>query len=44
MDFGWVAQWDEGSEPVAAAIRIGRKTCGPDGRHHQGLDEYVYGA
>ncbi len=44
MDLGWVAQWGEESGPVAAAIRIGQKTCGPDGRHHQGLDEYAYDA
>jgi hypothetical protein len=39
MDMGWVAQFER---PVAMAIRIGRKTCGPDGRFHFDRDEFTF--
>lgn len=38
MDMGWVARWDNGQR-VATSIRIGHKTCGPDGRFHTGMTE-----
>lgn len=44
MDMGWVANVGEGGRPVAMAIRIDHKTCGPDGRHHFGRDEFVFDA
>lgn len=44
MDMGWVANLGEGGRPVAMAIRIGHKTCGPDGRHHYDRDEFVFDA
>ncbi|MGD9497831.1 MAG: polysaccharide lyase 11 [Armatimonadota bacterium] len=44
MDMGWVANLGEGGRPVAMAIRIGHKTCGPDGRHHFDRDEFVFDA
>ena len=34
MDMGWVARAGPGNEPLGMAVRIGRKTCGPDGRFH----------
>jgi len=43
MDTGWVACRDDGRR-VAMAIRIGHKTCGPDGRHHQDRKEFVFDA
>ncbi|MBN1399809.1 MAG: polysaccharide lyase 11 [Anaerolineae bacterium] len=44
MDMGWVAHLGLEGDPVAMAIRIGHKTCGPDGRFHQDRDEFVYAA
>lgn len=44
MDMGWVARLGEGRTPVAMAVRIGHKTCGPDGRFHFDTDEYVWDA
>ncbi len=44
MDMGWVARLGDGGAPVAMAIRIGRKTCGPDGRFHYDRDEFVFDA
>jgi hypothetical protein len=44
MDMGWVARLGEGGAPVAMAIRIGHKTCGPDGRFHYDRDEFVFDA
>jgi hypothetical protein len=41
MDMGWVAQFER---PIAMAIRIGAKTCGPDGRFHFDRDEFVFDA
>jgi hypothetical protein len=43
MDMGWVAHWGEG-EILAMAIRIGKKTCGPDGRFHFDRDSFVFDA
>jgi len=42
MDMGWVARLGEGGRQVSMAIRIGHKTCGPDGRFHQDRDEFVF--
>jgi hypothetical protein len=44
IDMGWVARLGEAGEPVAMAIRIGRKTCGPDGRFHQDRQEFTFDA
>jgi hypothetical protein len=44
MDMGWVARLGDGGRPVAMTIRIGRKTCGPDGRFHQDCEEFVFDA
>ena len=44
IDMGWAARLGEGGRPVAMAIRIGHKTCGPDGRFHQQCDEFVFDA
>lgn len=43
MDMGWVARLSgyEG-RLIASAIRIGHKTCGPDGRFHQGCQEFAW--
>ncbi len=42
MDMGWVARLGEKGEPIAMAIRIGNKTCGPDGRFHFDRDEFTF--
>jgi hypothetical protein len=44
MDMGWVARLDPERGHVAMAIRIGKKTCGPDGRFHQDRDEFTFHA
>lgn len=44
MDMGWVARLGEDRRWLAMAIRIGRKTCGPDGRFHTDRTEYVFDA
>jgi len=42
MDMGWSCRLGEDGRLVSMAIRIGEKTCGPDGRHHFGMDAFVY--
>jgi len=44
IDMGWVARLGERGEQVATAIRISTKTAGPDGRFHQGREEFVFDA
>jgi hypothetical protein len=44
MDIGWAARLQDDRSHVTMAIRIGAKTCGPDGRFHQNMDEFVYNA
>jgi len=44
VDMGWVARLGPNREHVAMAIRIGKKTCGPDGRFHQDPEEFVFDA
>ncbi|MBN2451603.1 MAG: polysaccharide lyase 11 [Lentisphaeria bacterium] len=44
MDMGWVARLGDDRRRLAMAIRIGRKTCGPDGRFHQERTEFVFDA
>ncbi|MCI0477085.1 MAG: hypothetical protein L0Y55_12620, partial [Anaerolineales bacterium] len=44
MDLGWVAHPEENAPPLAMAIRIGAKTCGPDGRFHIDRDEFTFDA
>lgn len=44
MDMGWVARLGQDRAPVAMAIRIGHKTCGPDGRFHFDRDAFVWDA
>lgn len=44
IDMGWVARMGEGGRHLASAIRIGAKTCGPDGRFHQDMEEFCYEA
>ena len=41
---GWVARLGAEGEQVAMAIRIGAKTCGPDGRFHQAMEEFAWDA
>jgi hypothetical protein len=47
MDIGWVARLGLGApgepgEYVAMSIRIGQKFCGPDGRWHNGTEEFSW--
>mgnify|MGYP001210656965 CR=1 FL=1 len=44
IDIGWVARIGENQRHVAMAIRIGAKSCGPDGRFHQEMDEFTFDA
>ena len=49
MDIGWVARLGLGrtgepGEYVAMSIRIGQKFCGPDGRWHNGTEEFSWDA
>jgi len=44
MDMGWTARLKDDGGHVAMAIRIGAKTCGPDGRFHQDRDEFTFDA
>ncbi|MFP4380642.1 MAG: polysaccharide lyase 11 [Candidatus Sumerlaeia bacterium] len=44
MDMGWVARLKDDRGFIASAIRIGHKTCGPDGRFHTGMTEFAYDA
>lgn len=44
IDMGWVACLGDDGAPVAIAIRIGNKACGPDGRFHYDRDEFTFGA
>jgi len=44
MDMGWVARLAPEGKRIASAIRIGNKTCGPDGRFHQDMDEFAFNA
>jgi hypothetical protein len=56
MDMGWVARLGDGSRLpdraqlqgegtlIASAVRIGHKICGPDGRYHTGMTEFVFDA
>jgi len=42
IDMGWSARLGEAGGLVSMAIRIGKKTCGPDGRYHQGMEEFTF--
>lgn len=42
MDLGWTARLGENREHYAMGIRIGHKSCGPDGRYHDRYEEFVY--
>jgi hypothetical protein len=44
MHLGWVANIGDGGRPVAAAVRIGRKIAGPNGRQHLDRHEFVFDA
>jgi hypothetical protein len=44
IDMGWVARLDSDGGQVAMGIRIGHKTCGPDGRFHEGMQEFAFHA
>lgn len=44
IDMGWVARLGQEGNPVAMGIRIDHKTCGPDGRSHEGMEEFSFEA
>lgn len=44
MDMGWVARLGEERRWIAMAVRIGQKTCGPDGRFHLDRTEFTFDA
>lgn len=42
IDMGWVARLGDDGRQIASAIRIDQKSCGPDGRHHSGVQEFAF--
>lgn len=44
MDMGWVARVGPERRALACSVRIGKKTCGPDGRMHEGKEEFFWDA
>lgn len=42
IDMGWVATVDSSGRRVAMATRIGKKSCGPDGREYQDLEQFYF--
>jgi hypothetical protein len=42
IDMGWVARLGQDGRHLASAIRIGRKTCGPDGRFYTDIEQFTY--
>ncbi len=42
IDMGWTARIGPGGRLVTTAIKIGKKTCGPDGRFHQAIEEFAF--
>jgi hypothetical protein len=42
MDIGWVARIGDQRKHIGMSIRIGAKKCGPDGRFHDGMDEFTF--
>jgi len=42
IDMGWAARLGDNYEYVSMAIKIGHKTCGPDGRFHQDMEEFTF--
>lgn len=44
MDMGWIARVGPQPRLIAMAIRIGKKTCGPDGRFHSQMDRFLFDA
>lgn len=41
IDMGWAAR-DRERGPIFGAVRIGQKSCGPDGRFHQNREEFLF--
>jgi hypothetical protein len=44
IDMGWIARLSSMGNPTAMAIRIQAKTLGPDGRFHEGVEEFAWDA
>lgn len=42
IDLGWAARIGPGRRSCGLGVRIGNKTCGPDGRFHDHYEEFVY--
>jgi len=42
MDMGFVARIGRDRRPIASAIRIGAKSCGPDGRFHAEVEDFFF--
>ncbi len=41
---GWTARLKDDGGHLAYALRIGEKRCGPDGRHHSAIEEFLFDA
>ncbi len=44
IDMGMVSRWDDSGASLATAVRVGGKSCGPDGRFHDALEEFAFDA
>lgn len=42
IDLGWVARLGPSAEKYGLGVRIGHKTCGPEGRFHDSYEEFIY--
>lgn len=42
MDMGWAARLPPWEAPVGMAVRIGHKSCGPDGRFHEDPEVFAW--
>lgn len=42
IDLGWAARIGPDRKTYGLGVRIGSKTCGPDGRFHDHYEEFVY--
>ncbi|MEN6316229.1 MAG: hypothetical protein ABFD25_18515 [Clostridiaceae bacterium] len=44
IDLGWAARLNDDRSHIVMGIKIGHKSCGPDGRFHDSYTEHVFNA
>lgn len=42
MDMGWIGRVGADRTPLAGAVRIGKKSAGPDGKRHTAIEEFLW--